>query len=85
MENKNNQNVVAVKLLTAEEASKIFFNGKKSYGAMICAARKHQLPSLRVGNRIFFEKNSLNAFFIEQLNNSQNGSEKTVDGIACID
>lgn len=54
-------------LMTPLEASKKFFASKKSYAAMVSAARKNQLPSVRVGSRIFFEENSLCAFFAGQL------------------
>lgn len=60
-------NHLEIKLMTAEETSAKFFAGKKSYGAMVAAARKKQLPSVRIGNRIYFEENSLQKFFAQQL------------------
>lgn len=60
-------NEIKIKLLTPEEVSLKFFAGKKSYAAMVAAARKKQLPHIRIGNRIFFEEHSLKKFFVAQL------------------
>ena len=40
-------------LLTAEEASRSFFAGKRSAWSLLQDAKCKRLPSVRLGNRVF--------------------------------
>ncbi len=72
-------------LLTAEEAAQQFFGGKRSAWSLLQDAKKKRLPSLHIGNRVFFELNSLNLYIEEQLQSSLTKEATIVDGIQKID
>lgn len=54
METEKNQNQ-QTRIMTAEEVSKKFFGGKKSAWAVLTAARKRQIPSVKIGRRVYFD------------------------------
>ena len=72
-------------LLTAEEASVQIFCGKRSAWSLLQDAKKKRLPSLHIGNRVFFELNSLNLYIEQQLQTSLAKEVTIVDGIRKID
>lgn len=72
-------------LLTAEEAAQRVFNGKRSAWSLLQDAKKKRLPSLHIGNRVFFELNSLNLYIEQQLQTSLAKEVTIVDGIRKID
>ena len=72
-------------LLTAEEAAQQIFNGKRSALSLLQDAKKKRLPSLHIGNRVFFELNSLNLYIEQQLQTSLAKEVTIVDGIRKID
>ena len=72
-------------LLTAEEAAQQIFNGKRSAWSLLQDAKKQRLPSLHIGNRVFFELNSLNLYIEQQLQTSLAKEVTIVDGIRKID
>lgn len=72
-------------LLTASEASRTFFGGKRSPWSLLQDAKKRHLPSVRIGNRVFFELHALNDYIDNQLANSVESNETEIDGIRKID
>ena len=72
-------------LLTAEEAAQRVFSGKRSAWSLLQDAKKKRLPSLHIGNRVFFELNSLNLYIEQQLQSSLTKEATIVDGIQKID
>lgn len=72
-------------LLTAEETSKTFFGGKRSSWSLLQDAKKKRLPAIHLGNRVFFELHSLNAYIDQQLESSVTSEVTEIDGIHRID
>ena len=82
MENSINNKI----LLTAEETSKTVFHGKRSAWSLLMDAQKKRLPAIHIGNRVFFELNSLNKYFNQKLQESiLPSSTVTNTGIRRID
>lgn len=61
-------------LLTSEEVSQKFFNGKRSPWSLLQDVKKKRLPALHIGNRVFFELHTLNSWFDSQLAESLNNT-----------
>lgn len=75
-------------LLTSEEVSKKFFNGKRSPWSLLQDVKKKRLPALHIGKRVFFELHTLNSWFDSQLAESLNNTmevSKYDGGIRKID
>ena len=72
-------------LLTAEEASKQIFGGKRSAWSLLQDAKNKRLPAIHIGNRVFFEVNSINVYIDKQLQKSLTTDTIEVDGIRKID
>ena len=74
-------------LLTPQETSELFFGGSRSAWTLLQDAKKKCLPAIKIGNRVFFELNTLNDFFDKQLSASISTSNVTVNknGIQKID
>lgn len=72
-------------LLTADEAAQQVFNGKRSPWSLLQDAKKKRLPSLHIGNRVFFELHSLNLYIEQQLQSSLSTEVTIIDGIRKID
>jgi hypothetical protein len=72
-------------LLTAEEASLHFFQGKRSPWSLLQDVKKKRLPAIHLGNRIFFEVHSLNNYIEQQLQKSLSSEVIDIDGIRKID
>lgn len=68
-------------LLTAEEASLQFFNGKRSPWSLLQDVKKKRLPAIHLGNRIFFEVHSLNHYIEQQIQKSLSSEVTEIDGI----
>lgn len=68
-------------LLAAEEAAQRVFGGQRSAWSRLQDARKKRLPSLHIGNRVFFDLNSLNLYIEQQLQSSLTTEVTIVDGI----
>lgn len=66
MDNTNGDEKKIRKVMTAIEVSEIFFGGAKSAWAILAAARKRQLPSLRIGRRVYFDSGSIEKFVSTQ-------------------
>lgn len=54
MESEKNVNQQTT-IMTAEEVSRRFFGEKKSAWAVLTAARKRQIPSFKIGRRVYFD------------------------------
>lgn len=76
-----------MELLNAEEVSQKFFGGRLSYYAINSMARKKQIPFLKIGNRVFFDKETLEQHFKMQMEKSvaKKSTAQKVKGIARID
>lgn len=72
-------------LLTAEEASREFFKGKRSAWCLLRDAKRKELPSMKIGHRVFFEVHSLNNYIEKQLQKSISVEVSEFDGIYKID
>lgn len=79
-----------MKLITAEEVSQKFFGGRLSYYAVNSMARKKQIPFLKIGNRVFFDTETLEQYFKMQMQMEKSVAKKEavtqkVKGIARIE
>lgn len=58
------------KILNAQQVSEQIFGGTKSPWSIGQAARKNQIPHFRIGNRIFFELNTIQAWAVKEMEKS---------------
>ena len=72
-------------LLTPIEVSKLFFAGQKSTAAVLNAARRGLIPSVRIGRRVYFSREKLTDFFATEMEKSIKKTTVKKDGITKID
>lgn len=54
--------MLPTQILTAKEVSERFFDNKKSPWAVLQAAKKRQLPSFRIGRKVYFSEAEIIAY-----------------------
>lgn len=78
-------NVQSTRILTAKQVAEEIFGGNKSEWAVGQAVRKNQIPHFRIGKRVFFELNAIQAWAAAEMQKSlQHQAHSSVNGIRRI-
>lgn len=64
-------------VMSAQEAARDFFKGKVSYWKILELAKRGEIPHSRIGSRVLFRRESLEAWMAEQ---EKNSSRLVMDG-----
>lgn len=69
-------------LMGANQASKDLFDGTRSPWSLLQAARKHQIPHIRLGSRVFFNPETIREWVqVKAATSVKTAEPESTDGI----